>query len=489
MRILFFDIGETDYKGIELLSAVLKDKGHVVDLILDPGLGKHYYLKLPFLNRLISTNTMLDKAERFKPDLIGMSIVTNNFAYFREFGQLLKQRMNVPIIVGGIHPTSVPEVVIQEDWVDMICIGDGEEAMLELAEHFHDTTRIKSIRNLWIKASHGSIIKNPLRPLVADIDRYPAPDRSIYAQYGVIGKRVRFMSGRGCPYACSFCVNSFRKELYPGEHYLRKRSVEAVISELEEIVKTCHPKAIRFEDDVFVLKQDWLREFKTVYKERIGLPFHCYITPQGVNEETLKMLREAGCESIAMGIQSGNEEIRSRLMNRHYSNAKVIEAARMIRDAGIRLYAEYMFGFPGEGKKEMWETMELSLEVGAYNSWAAVFFPYPGTELTAICRSEGLIDDDVYQRVLIGQGSPHSASILKHPEGKEIFKFKAMLPVYNAVPRFMRAFARFIIRRRYSFLHKLIYVMSIPLLEKKEFFIRARQLPVILRKTRRALHS
>jgi len=489
MRILFFDIGEIDYKGVEIISAVLKQHGHTVDLLLDPGFGKHYYLKLPLLNHLITDARLLIKAIAFKPDIIGMSIVTNNFQYFRAFGKKLKDVMNVPIIVGGIHPTSVPEEVIKEDWVDMICIGDGEEAMVELIEKLESKVDISHIQNLWVKDKNGNVNKNSLRPLVKDLDKHPFPDRSIYAQYGVLGKRIRFMTARGCPHNCSFCVNSFRKNLYPEEHYLRKRSVQNVISELELLKKQYSPKGIRFEDDVFVLDKKWFNEFKAEYINKVSLPFHCYITPTGVSDEIVKSLKECGCESIAMGIQSGNETLRSNIMNRHYSNEKVIMAAEIIKKHGLRLYAEYMFGFPEETPENMMETLELSNKIHAYNSWSAIFYPFPGTGLYNYCCTTGNIDETIKRDIVNGKGSPQSFSVLNHPYKNEIRIFKTLLPLYTSAPRFIQKILRPLLKRKYGLLHKMIYILSIPLLEKKEFFYRVVRLPVILFKTFRILHQ
>lgn len=487
MRILFFDIGEIDYKGIEILSALLKNEGHAVDLLLDPGFGKHYYLKLPFLNKVISDKKLLQKAIAFKPDLVGMSIVTNNFRYFKDFGEKLKEKLDVPIIVGGIHPTSVPEQVIKENWIDIVCVGDGEEAIAELVRKMEKQESITNIPNLWVKDKDGTIFRNAMRPLTQDIDTHPFPDRSIYHQYGALSNRIRFMTGRGCPHNCSFCVNSFRKNLYPNQQYLRKRSVQHVIAELEEVVALYKPKGFRFEDDVFVLDKKWFREFKEEYIKRIKLPFHCYITPSGVSQQIVLDLKECGCESIAMGIQSGNEELRKRIMNRNYSNLKVIESAQLIKSAGIKLYAEFMFGFPDEDPAMMHETLVLSEEVNANNSWAGIFYPYPNVELTAYCIENNFIDAQIHDKIIRGDGSPHTSSILNLEHKDEALKYKTILPLYSTSPKIIKFFLRKLLKIRYNWLHRVVYIISIPLLERREFALRVIRLPRILYKTNKIL--
>lgn len=492
MRILFFDKTLTDYKGIEILSAILKQNGHHVDLLLDPGFGKLLYLKIPFLNQLVSDKLLLKKAKQFKPDLIGMSIMTNNFLFFRSFGRKLKKEMDVPIIVGGVHPTSVPEEVIKEDWVDIICIGDGEEAMVELVDNMQSGKDITKIRNLWVKDEKGNIYRNELRPLINDIDVHPFPDRSVYAQYGIISRAVYFMAGRGCAYNCSFCINNFRDKLYPGQKYFRKRSIDNIINELIEVKEKYKPKSLRFEDDVLISNVKWLNEFKEKYTKYINLPFHCYITPNGVTEEIIGSLKECGCKLISMGVQSGCAQIRYHLMNRHYSNEKVIEAANIINRAGIKLHTEYMFGLPGETPENMWETLELNEQLHAHDTIAGIFYPYPKTELTGYCIKNNLIDDVIYKKIIEGRGSPNSFSLLKHPYANDALKFKEILPLYNFVPKIFKPLLKLLLRKRYSILHRILYVLSIPVLlggNDKDFIKRALRAPYILYKTRNVLKN
>jgi len=492
MRILFYDKTLTDYKGIEILSALLKRNGHQVDLLLDPGFGKLLYLKIPFLNHLVSDKLLLKKAKQFKPDLIGMSIMTNNFMFFRHFGRKLKKETGVPIIVGGVHPTSIPEEVIKEDWIDIVCVGDGEEAMLELADHMQSGKDITGIKNLWVKDNEGNVHKNELRPLISDIDSHPFPDRSLYAQYGIISRTVYFMAGRGCAYNCSFCINSFREKLYPGQKYFRKRSIGNIIDELIRIKKDYNPKSLRFEDDILITNIKWLREFHEKYIRNVNLPFHCYITPNGVNEEVIRLLKECGCKLISMGVQSGNPQIRSQLMNRYYSNEKVIEAAKIINDSGIKLHTEYIFGLPGETPHNMWESLELNEQLHAHDTIAGIFYPYPNTELTEYCKKINLIDDEVYKMIIEGRGSPNSSTLLKHPFAEDALKFKEILPLYNFSPNFFKPFLKFLLRKRYGLLHRILYVVSIPILlggNDKDFLKRAVRGPYILYRTRKVLKN
>jgi radical SAM superfamily enzyme YgiQ (UPF0313 family) len=263
--------------------------------------------------------------------------------------------------------------------------------------------------------------------------------------------------------------------------------VKDIIEELKEIVVQYKPKGFRFEDDVFVIDKKWFKEFKEAYVKEVHLPFHCYITPSGVNEQVVYGLKECGCESIAMGVQSGNEELRRSIMNRNYSNNKVIEASQLIKKAGIKLYAEYMFGFPNENPEKMHETLLLSDKVNANNSWAGIFYPYPKVELTEFCLSKNYIDEFVYKDILLGKGSPHTASLLNIEHKDEALRYKTILPLYSVSPKWIKYLLRRLLKYKYNWIYRMIYVFSIPLLEKKEFLLRAIRLPIILYKTNKIL--
>jgi radical SAM superfamily enzyme YgiQ (UPF0313 family) len=169
MKILFY-YNSVYYPGIALLSSFLRERGHVTDLLFDPAIGNNHYLDVPLMNRLISKKALIQKAKNFKPDLIAFSFVTNQFIDMQLTGRWLKKEISVPLITGGTHSTIMPEQVINEDWVDMVCIGEGEYALLELVEKMSSGKDYKGISNLWVKDSSGYIHKNSLGKLIQNLD-------------------------------------------------------------------------------------------------------------------------------------------------------------------------------------------------------------------------------------------------------------------------------------------------------------------------------
>jgi anaerobic magnesium-protoporphyrin IX monomethyl ester cyclase len=290
MRILFYCCG-SENPGVEALSAYLKSKGHTVGLLFDPRQGSNFYFNVPLLNNFVSRDMLLRKARAFEPELVAVSFLTNQFQEVGAFMSYLRQHIHVPVIAGGFHAFSLPDMLIKEDWVDMLCLGEGEETMAELADAMSRNEPYDNIRNLWIKKTDGQIVKNPLRPLIKNLDALPIPDKDIFVPYGIINRRLMVMTSRGCPYKCSYCINSFRDALYPTQKYLRRKTPEAAIDELIEYKKKFKPRFIQFYDDVFSYDAAWLETFSTLYPQKIGLPFECYITPTTANDKIVSLLK------------------------------------------------------------------------------------------------------------------------------------------------------------------------------------------------------
>jgi len=471
--------------------AYLKSKGHLVELIYEPALGDNGYIDIPFLNKFFYNDELvINKAIRFKPDLIAFSAITNLYMPIKKLARTFKKVLpEVPIICGGIHPTSLPEETIKEDCFDMICLGEGEGAMEDLLQRMREKRSYTDIKNLWVKDDSGKVHKNDKRPVIRPLESLPKPDKSLFAKYGALTSRIMIMTTRGCPFACTFCVNSFRNAAYSGEVYLRQRSVDDVIEDMIDIKKTYKPKKFRFEDDVFAFNQKWLNDFKVAYKKHIDLPFHCYVTPSTAKDDILKSLKEAGCESVSMGIQSGSEKIRTKLLHRRHSDELIIAAAQRIKKYGLKLQAEYIFGFPEETPEEMWKSFELNDKLDAYNTASFIFYPYPKTALAEYSIENGYLSKENYDKIKDGYGSYHTSCWLNLPYKDEVYKYNAMLPVWNVTPKFLKTLMKKILKLKYGFIHKLIYIASVPLIDFEEFMIRIKDMPGMIIKTRSALKN
>tara|TARA_Y100000310_G_scaffold119819_1_gene118543 strand:- start:313 stop:1980 length:1668 start_codon:yes stop_codon:yes gene_type:complete len=491
MKVLFYYRG-SEHFGVQALIAYLESKGHETELVYDPALGDNGYLDIPFVNNLLNNlvcndKLVVEKVLRFKPDLIAFSAITNLYLPITRLARKIKKVLDVPIVIGGIHPTSIPEEVIKDECYDAVCIGEGEEPLAELLERIEQKRSFTDVKNLWVKDKSGKIHKNPKRKIIKSLDDLPTADKSLFEKYGALTTQLNIMTTRGCPYECTFCVNSFRNSLYTGEVYLRQRSAKNVIAGITELQKTYKFKSVRFHDDVFAFNVKWLREFKEEYVKHVNLPFHCYVTPSTAKEEIIRLLAEAGCTKISIGVQSGCEAIRTKLLNRKHTDDDIVEAAHRIRKHGIKLSAEFIFGFPEETPEDMWKSLNLSDRLNANYSPSFVFYPYPKTELAEYCLEKGYLNKKNYELVKKGHGSYHTTGWLDLPYMDDVYKFAKILPIYTVCPKFLRPLLRKIIKMKYGFIHKFLAVLAIPAIDPQEFVKRVKEMPRMFFATRKAL--
>lgn len=444
MKVLFYHYGSEDWFGITYLSAALKKAGHKTDLLLEPPMD--LYFKVPLISRINVKKRLVKKALGYKPDLIAFSTTTNAFPHVRKMASLLKYALNAPIIIGGVHATSLPEYVLNNSAADMVCRGEGDEAIVEVADALEAGRGLDKIRNIWVKKKDGSIVKNDVRPLIEDLDSLPFPDKELFARYNCISSDYNIIAGRGCPYSCSYCCNHYYQQLYRGKgRYVRMRSPENVVAELKLARKRFKIRSVYFWDDAFTVNMKWLRNFTKLYRQEVALPFHCLTRPENINQEVISLLKAAGCSHINIGIESGSERVRRQVLNRQMTNRQIIDAARLIRKAGIRLNVFNMFGIPDETPEEMWETVRLNLRLKADGVFAFLLNPFPETRITDYALSKGLLSDPGLERVKSGNIAGFQSegdSSLEHPHKELARNLKTLLPIMNRSPRFMQPMLR-----------------------------------------------
>jgi anaerobic magnesium-protoporphyrin IX monomethyl ester cyclase len=367
--------------GVMSISAVLKHYGHDCDIIVEN------------LER-----DPLQAITKSKPDLIGISCTTGSHTWAKQTARRIKKKMNVPIVVGGPHPTFYPGAM-DDSSIDIICIGEGEHAILELAQNIDCGSDITKIRNLWVRDSHGEIHKNPLRPLIQDLDALPFVDRELYHKYKPLRAYEHsplIITGRGCPYSCSFCFNKTLREMYSGTegHYVRRRSAMNVTYEIRRIQGTYDVRRILFMDDTFILGRTWVLNFLEVYRQLVALPFSCLVRADLVDEPLVKALRNAGCFFVRMGIESGNEQLRNQVLNKGITTEQIQNAARLIKKHGIKLSTNSILGIPGETIGTALQTLHLNVRIHPDFAWCALMQPYPKTELANYAIKHRYLRDD-----------------------------------------------------------------------------------------------
>ncbi len=381
MRVLFpiLDV-DTQYTGAMTISAVLKAEGHEV------------------LGIEAKAQTVLTYLEDGKPTIIAFSVPTSMvLIYLDLIKEIKKHKPEIFCLMGGWHPTYAPEL-INEEGVDAICIGEGELAMKELCAQMDAGSFPSNIYNLWIKQADGTLEKNERAPLIQKLDSLPLPDRKFMISgqpeyYYIIASVV---TQRSCPYSCSFCVNNAFNRLYKGENpQKRRRSVDHVIAELEEIKSHGKLEFVKFEDSIFTLHPKWISEFADKYSEKIGVPFTCFVRAETVEENMIADIKRAGCVSVAIGVEVGNEQIRSEVFNKKITDEKLKESFKIIKKAGLKIRAHNIIGIPGYGIEVDLQTLQFNAELQPDYSACGFLQPYPGTEVYDRYLAQGLISKDL----------------------------------------------------------------------------------------------
>jgi radical SAM superfamily enzyme YgiQ (UPF0313 family) len=384
VKVLFIqNNGIQESIGVANLSGILKANSHETDLLL-----------------VSHTPDLIGAIRKYDPGPVAFSALTGVHHSIQRLALEIKQALSVPIIVGGPHPTYSPEM-IQQPGIDIICRGEGEHAMLELAEALDADRDVTRIRNLHVKMRSGVVHRNPIRP-ATPLDELPPPDRDLYyAKYAFLRDMPmkRFVASMGCPYPCTFCHEPVIRAMYRSEtksDYVRRKSVRRIVDEIKDIAARYPLKHVHFSDDLFFIRNNykWLEEFAEVYAREVNIPWNCNIRYDSVREHAAELLVKANCYGAAVGLESGNQEIRERVIRKQSKDDHIVEGARLLRDKGIKVLTTNMIGLPGETVDNAFETVELNMRLKSNYVRANTFLLFPGLPLVEYAKQNGYLDKD-----------------------------------------------------------------------------------------------
>jgi anaerobic magnesium-protoporphyrin IX monomethyl ester cyclase len=418
MKIVFIQNFWFEFIGTMYLSAILKEKGHETDLFIFDG-----------------EEGFIDSVIKSKPDIVGFYTITGSHLWAINTACRIKGKIDTFTLFGGPHATFFPEI-IERNGVDGVLIGESEYAIAELVEKIQRKQDISTIKNLWLK-QNGNIIRNELRPLIDDLDDIPFPDREIYYKYSFLRNNPNksFLTGRGCPYACSFCFNASYRSLYRKKgDLIRRISPPRMIRELSNVISKFGAKSIRFDDDLFAVDGKWSGEFLELYRREINLPFTCYLRANIVTEEIVRTLKMGGCFLSYFGIETGNEENRHKILKKNITNKQIEKTAYLLRKHAIEVGTFNMLCLPGETIDQAYETINLNRKIKADYLWCSIIQPYPKTEIEKISRELGYLDKDF--NVDNFRNSYFKTSILRNKDYKSLNNLQKLFYVAVKFPIF-----------------------------------------------------
>ena len=342
-------------------------------------------------------NQIIKEVRGLSPDIIGYSVMTGDYTQLSKINLMLKkQGINFFSVWGGPQCTFNQEI-IEDDGVDAICIGEGEEALAELCRRWPLGENGYNMRN-WIFKTSSGIIRNGLRSLI-DLDKLPLPD---YTMFELKDKRtISATLSRGCLFKCTYCFNRDWKRMYE----IKQKPVR--VMNLDNIMKTLmflkenysSIEFVLFHDSVFPsMYREWIGEFSKRYPKEVGIPFQVNLHPAMVRKELIEKLKSAGAMRVNFAIESGSREIREKVLDRYTPSRKIIRSARIIKDAGLFLSIQNMTCLPHETWKDAKETFELNIKCKPDISVVSKFVPYPKTVLTEMAIKDGYLNRGDFEK-------------------------------------------------------------------------------------------
>lgn len=384
-------------QGIRTISSVLKKQGHNVKIIFlaySEDYTKFYPKKV--LNQILRLSK--------ESGLIGINSFASTAPRAIQVLYELK-KLRKPIVWGGVHATISPENCIK--YSDIVCVGEGEGAIVDLANALEKNKKITKIKNLWVR-DNNQIIKNSVRDIIDDIDSLPMPDYDIGDHYILennkirrfkeydLGGQVFFLTGRGCPYGCDYCSNSLFNELYKGKRkkILRWHSPEYIIKGIISLKKRYTSLAyFDIRDDTFSLRPlEDIKKFCKLYKEKVNMRFKCLGDPKTITDEKIRLLLDAGCTDIIIGIQ-GSERTNKEIYHRAQTNEAVIKSSQILsKYKNLAVMYDVITCNPYEKPEDIIALIRLlqKLKKPYFLSVNNLVF-FPGTKLYTRAKTDGTI--------------------------------------------------------------------------------------------------
>lgn len=393
--------------GLGYLASVLKQNGHDV-VIYDADANKNptkmNYASLEenypeYLKALNEDSHPIWEEVRSvvienKPDIIGISAYTTFIASAFKIAAICKKlHQSIPVIMGGPHISIKCEEVMDvcKD-IDIAVKGEGEATLLELVELLNKADNrnkiLRSVKGISYR-DDGQVIHNPARSFIKDINHLPFPARDLLVNKDCYDSEDMglLMASRGCPYSCTYCAIGMwgRK--------VRCRSVENILEEIKVVISTYGTRQFTFKDDSFTISRKRIVEFcQEVHARKLKFVWDCNSRVNLVDEELLKLMKRAGCNSIKVGIESGSERI-LRLMRKNITLEQCRNAARMFRKVGIFWTGYFMMGLPTETKVDIYQTLGFMKELRPDYASLSVYESFPGTELHQVGIEKKLVND------------------------------------------------------------------------------------------------
>ncbi|MFB0562223.1 MAG: radical SAM protein [Candidatus Lokiarchaeia archaeon] len=363
-----FNEGPTIPIGLCYLGAVLEKEGFEVEI-------------LDLLVSRFSIKKIVDRLKEFKPEIAGAGPITINYPTALRALEVCKKHGTITVI-GGCHVSFYDmEALGEAPYLDIVVRGEGEYTLLDIVKG-------KDLRNIdgITYREDGEIVKNPPRKLIENLDELPFPAKHLVplSKYRAYKTGCAMMTGRGCPYSCTFCVGGKMVGRKP-----RFRDIKLCIDELEEIVFDYGFELVNVVDDLLTINHKRVFAFCDEIIERgIKVEWTAFSRVDTVTKELLSKMKEAGCIFILYGVESGNQRILD-LAKKRTTLEKIRKGVALSNEVGIVTLSSFILGLPGETEETVRESLEFGKSLGNWYGFH-ILTPYPGTEVRGKAEELGL---------------------------------------------------------------------------------------------------
>jgi len=402
--------------GLASLSAVLVRAGHETRLV-------NLNEKLP---PVLTEDEIVALIRDWKPGLVGFSCLTMQYEAALGLARSLRARAAAegfglpPLVVGGIHPTMVPDAVMSDGVWDHVGMGECEDALLELVTRYEQGRAPEDVANFlsWpggkrpvqpAGIEEGAWVRNAVGEF-PDLCELPEPDYGLFDTGRITDQKhgwFGLLTSRGCPYRCTYCLNHKIVDLYKADlsrstskiGFFRFRPVDKMLAEIRGVIER-YPQIGTFilDDDLFTVNVQHALDFCAAYQASgIGIPFVVNSHVKRLDPRVAKALAEAGCKILKLGIESGSQRVRTRVLKRHMTQSDIFETVASADEFGLHTSGFVMVGLPGETRAERWETVDTLAESRIGRFRTSFFYPFPGTEGHDLAIDGGYVGADVDQ--------------------------------------------------------------------------------------------
>ncbi|NOZ88091.1 MAG: B12-binding domain-containing radical SAM protein [Deltaproteobacteria bacterium] len=424
--------------GLAVLSRELKQAGHGVELVhISEVLGR------PYEKRAVAQDVLSRS-----PDLVGFSFGSNHAWAARELAHEISLRSpGLPIVCGGIHSTILPEEVVRWPGVTAVAVGEADNGrFVELVDDFEHGRLQPDMPGFWFNLDK-KIVANTIGLPVDLSSGSHRMDVELFDHNAILDAKRGYadaISGRGCPFRCSYCHNEPMRKIMTqamgGKRppMVRKRPVQEVLLELQEYSAVGGDKirVFSFTDDVFPSNMTWTKSFLQGYREKFDLPLVFCAAPSQVTDELAAAADDAGTYMVRIGVESGSDRIRMNVLNRSFSEKTIVRAVRSLQEHGVNVLTFFMTAIPGEKERDVWDTFRFAADLRPDALQFSVFWPYPKTRLHEEVVRRGLIEKGMDLA-----GNYLSVSPLKWP-GKQQVLYDRLRVIYDIAVNSWFSFGR-----------------------------------------------